>query len=287
MKHTHTDIFDMLYIDGSLHTSMSLRWERRERMPHTQDSHAYHSNYRILQQASTTLSTYDIKQSRSEKLPLLCDELRAHCEGTYETLQAVCVCIGPGSFTGIRSSLAFAKGLCCGNGITQLITLTSFDIIAQAYCSYRPLIALCDARGHRYVGQTFIQHTETERKKNDTHSASSIDTTDYIQERELLDIHTLHTTIQALQQSLHQQDPIVYIAGEPAAFLHTQLHEQYSRYYAMSYDTTDTASLLRLPHMHWNEIQCMHAMSIVSFRKFLHEDFSSMDSIPLYGKHYI
>ena len=283
MKQIYSDTFDMLYIDCSLHTSMSIRWEKRAIVQNKNFVHS-HSNYCLLQQASTELSTQDIKHNRSEKLPLICDELRVHCEGTYKTLKAVCVCIGPGSFTGTRSSLAFAKGLCCANNI-KLITLTSFHIIAHMYSTYRPLITLCDARSNCYTYQLFTQNIKV--NNNNTNNTRPIYALDNSEEApiKLLDINALYSKIQLLLQ----QYPTLYIAGEPAELVYKQLHEQYTQYYTAhnEHNITNSNAHLLLPHIPWENLYSIHIVSSIAFSKFISNEFSSIDCIPLYGKHYI
>lgn len=58
-------------------------------------------------------------------------------------LQCIGVVSGPGSFTGVRIGLAFAKGLCLATGV-PLITISRLAVLAQA-SPKQPSFAVADA----------------------------------------------------------------------------------------------------------------------------------------------
>ena len=71
---------------------------------------------------------------------------------TVKDCDAVCVCAGPGSYTGLRVGVSTAKGLCFGAGI-PLLSVTGTDVLAAAAirdnllppgCKY--IIPMIDAR---------------------------------------------------------------------------------------------------------------------------------------------
>jgi len=56
------------------------------------------------------------------------------------------VCVGPGSFTGLRIGLSFAQGVCFGRGI-PIVGVSNHDILAsQAVRESGPLFTIIDAR---------------------------------------------------------------------------------------------------------------------------------------------
>lgn len=68
----------------------------------------------------------------TETIPSLIDELREEASLPWSEFSAVVVNAGPGSYTGLRSGVSFAKGLCYGLGI-PLISITSLLLIASKF----------------------------------------------------------------------------------------------------------------------------------------------------------
>jgi tRNA threonylcarbamoyladenosine biosynthesis protein TsaB len=68
-------------------------------------------------------------------------------------VQLVCVTSGPGSFTGLRIGMSYAKGFCFAREI-PLIGVTNFEVLAQQVKDITfPLYTLLDARrGFYYLG---------------------------------------------------------------------------------------------------------------------------------------
>lgn len=78
----------------------------------------------------------------AEQFPLLAREMFAECGWTHTLPELVGVVVGPGSFTGLRASLAFAHGLAAGSGCA-LAGITGGEVAAAALCAAaRPLGAL-------------------------------------------------------------------------------------------------------------------------------------------------
>lgn len=75
---------------------------------------------------SESLETW---QRHNEVLPLIAEKLMARCAITYSQLSAVAVSIGPGSFTGLRVGLSFAKGIAVATGI-GIIPVNTLDALA-------------------------------------------------------------------------------------------------------------------------------------------------------------
>jgi tRNA threonylcarbamoyladenosine biosynthesis protein TsaB len=76
----------------------------------------------------------DIWQRHNEVLPLIVERLLKACESSYPEINAVAVSIGPGSFTGLRVGLSFAKGIAVGAGI-GVIPVNTLDALALTISS--------------------------------------------------------------------------------------------------------------------------------------------------------
>jgi len=63
----------------------------------------------------------------SELAPAVDTLLKRH--GGVESLKALAVCVGPGTFTGLRIGVAFAKGMASGRGL-PLVGMTTMDVLA-------------------------------------------------------------------------------------------------------------------------------------------------------------
>ncbi len=76
------------------------------------------------------------KQRHNETLPVILAQLLKQTGTTYQQITQVAVSIGPGSFTGLRVGLSFAKGLSLSIGAT-LIPVATLDALAlQLYRIY-------------------------------------------------------------------------------------------------------------------------------------------------------
>ena len=65
---------------------------------------------------------------------------------TLADCDAVCVSMGPGSYTGLRVGVSTAKGLCFGSGKPMLAVGTLDTLVAQAEGNPRFIIPMVDAR---------------------------------------------------------------------------------------------------------------------------------------------
>ena len=92
---------------------------------------------------------------------------------TISDCDAVCVSMGPGSYTGLRVGVSTAKGLCFGSGKPLLAVGTLDTLVAQATsetenAAYRFIIPMIDARRmevyaavFKSENQAYTQITET------------------------------------------------------------------------------------------------------------------------------
>lgn len=71
------------------------------------------------------------------------------------SVSLVAIGCGPGSFTGLRIGMAYAKGFCLGNGI-PLIPVTNFEVLAAlAEDIQKPIYTLIEARHDFYYTGVF------------------------------------------------------------------------------------------------------------------------------------
>ena len=73
-------------------------------------------------------SRVNSKQNKhSDEILLVIDELLNEAKISINNISNICVCVGPGSFTGVRVAISLAKGLAIG-AKAKVFTLTNFDI---------------------------------------------------------------------------------------------------------------------------------------------------------------
>lgn len=73
-------------------------------------------------------------------------EVLDECGITIDDCDAVCVSMGPGSYTGLRVGVSTAKGICFGSRKHLLAVGTLDTLVAQASGNYRYIIPMVDAR---------------------------------------------------------------------------------------------------------------------------------------------
>ena len=92
-----------------------------------------------------------MERGHQERLAPMAAEVMVRAGLAFGELSRIAVTVGPGSFTGLRVGLAFAKGLrlAWGAPLAGIGTLTA---LAETVVSDGPVAALIDARrGHVYV----------------------------------------------------------------------------------------------------------------------------------------
>ena len=72
-----------------------------------------------------------ITRGHADALFPMIEYVLAECSASYDDLRKVAVCVGPGSFTGLRAGIAAARGLALGRGIPA-IGVTRFEAVVAA-----------------------------------------------------------------------------------------------------------------------------------------------------------
>ncbi|MBQ8293844.1 MAG: tRNA (adenosine(37)-N6)-threonylcarbamoyltransferase complex dimerization subunit type 1 TsaB [Alphaproteobacteria bacterium] len=88
-------------------------------------------------------------EKQSIALPAECEKFIDECGVKWSDLRAIGVVVGPGSFTGIRLGIAYAKGLAMGLNI-PIVGISAFDL----YLAETPdaFVAIESGRGDFFVG---------------------------------------------------------------------------------------------------------------------------------------
>lgn len=90
-----------------------------------------------------------VTEKQSVALPVETERFITECGAKWSDITAIGVVVGPGSFTGIRIGIAYAKGLAMGLNI-PVVPITAFDL----YLAETPdaFVALDSGRGDFFVG---------------------------------------------------------------------------------------------------------------------------------------
>lgn len=94
-------------------------------------------------------------QRQTESLAPLVRQLLAEAAWAPESLDAVACGVGPGSFTGLRSSLAFGQGLALARPGLRLLGVATLEAWAEAFTpigSEHAAVLLDGRRGQAYAG---------------------------------------------------------------------------------------------------------------------------------------
>jgi tRNA threonylcarbamoyl adenosine modification protein YeaZ len=72
-------------------------------------------------------------EKQSTALPSECEKFINECGATWRDISAIGIIVGPGSFTGIRLGIAYAKGIGMGLNI-PVVGISMFDLyLADTY----------------------------------------------------------------------------------------------------------------------------------------------------------
>ncbi len=105
------------------------------------------------------------KVTHSKRLLSEIETLMQECELKWGDLDGLAICLGPGSFTGLRIGLTTIKGICMATGL-PLIGVSSLEALASQfpYCAH-PICPILDARKQEvyaalYQTKTWCIHTD-------------------------------------------------------------------------------------------------------------------------------
>lgn len=101
-------------------------------------------------------STWHTANNHTAELAPAVRELLARSETALDALTALAVCVGPGSYTGLRIGVALAKGLAAARDL-PLVGMSSLDILAaaQPYVPANALVVVVAAGRGRVVAATY------------------------------------------------------------------------------------------------------------------------------------
>lgn len=87
-------------------------------------------------------------EKQSVALPTECEKFLSECGATWRDVDAIGVIVGPGSFTGVRIGIAYAKGLGLGLSI-PVVPINAFEL----YLADTPdaFVAIDSGRGDFFV----------------------------------------------------------------------------------------------------------------------------------------
>ena len=108
-------------------------------------------------------------EKQSLALPTAAESFLTECGANWHDITAIGVITGPGSFTGIRMGIAYAKGVAMGLNI-PVVGLSAFDLYHAA--TPDAFVAIDSGRGDFFVGSPHhapctmtINQVETEQMK--------------------------------------------------------------------------------------------------------------------------
>lgn len=115
------------------------------------DTSAAHCAAALLSGERILVSRHEsMARGQAERLMVLLEEVLAEASVTWSDLSRIGVGIGPGNFTGIRISVAAARGLSLGLGVPAHGVAVPE---AMAFGTWGPVVAAIDAR----AGRVYIQ----------------------------------------------------------------------------------------------------------------------------------
>ena len=119
------------------------------------DTSAAHCAAALLCGDRVILRHEDMAKGQAERLMVLLEEMLAEAGIGWSDLAAIGVGTGPGNFTGVRISVAAARGLALGLGIPA-VGVTALE--AAAFGAKRPVRVVIDARRDEVYLQDFNDH---------------------------------------------------------------------------------------------------------------------------------
>tara|TARA_B100000242_G_scaffold80846_1_gene53562 strand:+ start:328 stop:975 length:648 start_codon:yes stop_codon:yes gene_type:complete len=97
----------------------------------------------------------DSERKHVEKIPIFYKKLKDEIEFKNSEISAIAVSIGPGSFTGLRIGLSFAKGLALAQSL-PIVPIPTMMSLAFSQKQSRPTIGLIHSHGDRVFCQKIL-----------------------------------------------------------------------------------------------------------------------------------
>ena len=93
-------------------------------------------------------------EKQSIALPLECEKFITECGASWRDISAIGVIVGPGSFTGIRLGIAYAKGIAMGLNV-PVVGISAFDLYLAA--TPDAFVAIDSGRGDFFVAANGLE----------------------------------------------------------------------------------------------------------------------------------
>lgn len=104
-------------------------------------------------------------EKQSIALPVECEKFIAECGASWRDISAIGVVVGPGSFTGIRLGIAYAKGIALGLNI-PVVGINAFDLYLAA--TPDAFVAIDSGRGDFFVAANGLEPQTMEIEELET-----------------------------------------------------------------------------------------------------------------------
>ncbi len=142
----------------------------------------------------TAIASYSrfIRNSHAEHISHTIDMLLQINKVDPSEINHLAVTIGPGSFTGLRIGLAFAKGFCFGNPDALILPVSSLEVMAySAQKSFSRIITAIDARNNEVFLASFLFNQEKLIRLTDDSVCSVEEFRDFVKPDDLIITDTM------------------------------------------------------------------------------------------------
>jgi len=107
------------------------------------------------------ISIYDIGMHQSQSLIPAIDNALKQVDLTAKDLDYTALCLGPGSFTGLRIAISALKAIELTNNV-PLYGISTLDVYAQPYLGFDvPVLSCLDAKKDKYYAALFENGSKT------------------------------------------------------------------------------------------------------------------------------
>ena len=108
----------------------------------------------------------DSERKHIEKIPIFYKKLKDEVGFENSEISAIAVSIGPGSFTGLRIGLSFAKGLALAQSL-PIVPIPTMMSLASSQKKNKPTIGLIHSHGDRVFCQKIIWSSDSPKPIQD------------------------------------------------------------------------------------------------------------------------